>query len=62
MIPRNDPSQLLQNVYENKLRALLEKNSSEIVKISIRVLREEFGFTPVQISQFTNLMEERLTG
>jgi len=50
----------LKTLYKYKLRNLIEKNSVDMIKISVRVLREEFGFTPEQCSQFVHLMEEKL--
>lgn len=60
MNPNHDPGQHLKTLYKHKLRGLLEKNSIDLIKISVRVLREEFGFTPEQCSKFVHLMEEKL--
>lgn len=60
MKPTNDPGKNLRRIYEYKLRNLLEKNSVDLIKISVRVLREDFGFTPEQCSKFVNVMEEKL--
>ncbi|PFP29398.1 hypothetical protein COJ96_10870 [Bacillus sp. AFS073361] len=60
MRPINDPGKHLRKQYEQKLRKLLEKNSVDLIKICVRVLREDFGFTPEQCSRFVHVMEEKL--
>jgi hypothetical protein len=60
MNPFHHPGEKMFNIYKSKMKHEREQNAILFMKLSIRVLRNEFGFSPEMISDFTKAFQKEL--
>lgn len=60
MNPLHHPGEKMFSIYKHKMKYEREQNAILFLKSSIRVLRNEFGFSPEMVSEFTKAFEKEL--
>ncbi len=60
MNPLHHPGEKLYTIYKHKMKYEREQNAILFVKLSVKVLRNEFGFSPEMVREFTETFEKEL--
>lgn len=60
MVPTIDPNSMMQQIYKTKVEHAQHHIQMYMLKTSIKVLRNEFGFSPEMINEFVTGMEKEI--
>lgn len=60
MNPNVDPTTAMHHVYQNKVKRAHHTTQLFMLKMAVKVLRNDFGFSPEMISEFVECLDKEI--